>query len=155
VSSGRVALEASRSPAAAGLQNCADPPAAQRVQATILVRPETSAAAQARVDAILRGDEPAMSREEAAQTLGADPRDIEAVTDFAQAYGLQVIESSAPERSVKVSGTVAQMEAAFAAKLRACTDGLYYEGTLSVPSSLDGVIKGVLGLDQRPIANSR
>jgi len=124
---------------------------------TILCR--TPPAAQAKVEAILRGDAPAMSREQAAQTSGADPRDIAAVTQFAEAHGLHVVESSVSERSVKASGTVAQMEAAFGTRLRACTDGsgtyLYYDGVLTVPSSLSGVIEGVLGLDQRPIATAR
>ena len=97
-----------------------------------------------------------MSRQEGEQKLEADPNDLQAVAAFARSYGLNVSESSPAKRVVKVSGTVAQMEAAFGVKLRcSMVKGkpyLYYEGAISIPASLDQVIVGVLGLDQRPAA---
>lgn len=98
-----------------------------------------------------------MPREAAEESLGADPEDLRRVADFAASEGLSVIETSAARRSVRVAGTVAQMESSFQVRLlSAASDGkeyLYYEGTLSIPSALAGVIVGVLGLDQRPVAN--
>ncbi len=156
MSSDRVPLEASRLHHTAGLPSCPDPPPSQILDATILVRGRPSAGIQQRIERILRGEEPALSREEAAAVLGADSEDLKRVADFAASHGLNVTESSAAKRSVKVSGTVAQMEAAFAVQLRCCEIGgrtyLYYEGALTIPASLNQVIAGVLGLDQRPVA---
>ncbi len=142
---------------AAGLQNCGYPPPSQPVHATILVRRRPGS--QPQLDAILRGEAPPISREDAARALGADPQHIQEIAQFAQSNGLAVTESSAAKRSVKISGTVAQMEAAFGVKLRRSTSGdqcyLFYDEPLTIPSSLGAIIEGVLGLDQRPIANSR
>lgn len=100
-----------------------------------------------------------MSRNEAAQTMGADPQDIQKATDFAESHGLTVTESSPAQRSLKISGTVAQMEDAFGVRLLQGQSGnesyLYYDEPITLPASLAGVIEGVLGLDQRPVAESR
>jgi kumamolisin len=97
-----------------------------------------------------------MSREEAAASLGADPADVEKVVAFAKSDGLLVREASTAKRRVRVSGTVAQMEAAFGTKLQSCeVEGrphTCYEGVLSIPADLDGIVVGLLGLDQRPVA---
>jgi kumamolisin len=152
----RTPLEGSRPRSTAAFRNCRDAPASQPVEATVVVRRRSAPKMQSRLDAILRGEAPPMSREEAEQSLGADPEDLRKVTEFAQAHGLTVTESSAPQRSVRISGTVAQMEAAFGVKLRLCQGGdrsyLCYGEPLTVPSSLAGIVEGVLGLDQRPVA---
>ena len=100
-----------------------------------------------------------MSRDEAAQSLGADPEDLRRIEEFANAHGLAVTECNAQQRSVKISGTAAQMEAAFGVKLQLCRSGsqsyLCYDAPLTVPTSLAGTVEGVLGLDQRPIARPR
>jgi kumamolisin len=149
----RVPLEASRSRIAAG-QRAAEPPdPSAHVTATILVRRRSHTE---RLDAILRGEAPPLSREEAAVTLGADAVDIQAVTSFAESHGLTVLEASTAKRTVRVSGTIAQMEAAFGITLHSCEirghSYFCYDGVLSIPASLDGIVEGVLGLDQRPVA---
>lgn len=153
----RVTLEASRPRPAAAVRDGSDAPAAQPVDATVVVRRRRAPQLQSRLDAILRGDAPPMSREEAELSLGADPEDLRKVAEFAQAYGLTVTESSEQQRSVRISGTVARMEAAFGVKLRLChSEGqpyLYYEEPLTVPASLADAVEGVLGLDQRPVAD--
>jgi kumamolisin len=158
VSDARVVLEASRPEPAAGLQKCADPPASRVAHATILVRHRDTAEARSRTDAILNGKAPPLSREEAARVLGADEDDLRKVAAFAEQYGLTVDAASVPERSVKLSGTVPRMEAAFGVKLRCCVRGdatyLYYEEPLSIPSALAGIVEAVLGLDERPAARS-
>ncbi len=115
--------------------------------------------AQQRIDEILRGEAPPVPREQAAEMLGADPADVAKVEAFAARYGLTVTESTPAMRSVKVSGTVAQMEAAFESKLHCCEIAgkphLCYEGALTIPAELDQVITGVLGLDQRPVARGK
>jgi kumamolisin len=156
LSADRIPLEASRPHLAAGLEGHTDPPPSQRVDATVLVRRRPDAGTEQRIAGILRGDAPPIPREQSAEFLAADPLDLQSVAVFAASYGLTVTESSAAKRGVKVSGTVAQMEAAFGVTLYGCKIGgqtyLCYEGALTIPASLDGIIEGVLGLDQRPAA---
>jgi kumamolisin len=151
----RVPLEASRLNPKAGLEGHEAVPSTH-AEATILIRRRADARAGDRVERILRGEAPAMPLEAAEESLGADPEDLRRVADFAASEGLSVIEASAARRSVRVAGTLAQMESAFQVHLlSAASNGqeyLYYEGTLSIPSALAGIIVGVLGLDQRPIA---
>lgn len=74
--------------------------------------------------------------------------------------GLTVVRRSPAALSLRLSGTIAQMEAAFSPGL-----GVYShpqqgefrgrEGQLQVPSELKGVITGVFGLDQRRVARRR
>jgi kumamolisin len=152
----RVPLEASRSRIAAGERAAGVPDPSAKMEAGILVRRRPHAG---QLDAILSGEAPPLSREEAAATLGADPADLERVIPFAQSYGLTIVEANAAKRTVRVSGTVSQMESAFGTTLQSCETGgrLYtcYNGVLSIPASLDGVIVAVLGLDQRPVARHR
>jgi kumamolisin len=154
--SARVPLEGSRSRIPAELTAKSDPDPSARIEATILVRRRPASGASACVDAILRGQAPALSREEAAASLGADPADVERVTAFAATQGLTIVEADLARRSVRVAGSVAQMEAAFGARLRLCESGgreyICYEGALSIPAELEGIIVAVLGLDQRPVA---
>jgi kumamolisin len=95
------------------------------------------------------------SREEIERSLSASPSDIDAVTNFASNAGLSVIEVSAPRRTIRVEGTVAQLEAAFGTTLFTEDHCLTYSGPLTVPAALDGIIVAVLGLDQRPVARAR
>jgi kumamolisin len=156
LSTDRVPLEASRLRRSAGLQGCTDALPSQIVNATILVRRRPAAGRQQRIEEIIRGDAPPLSREQAAELLGADPQDLRQVIDFAVSYGMNVTGSSTAQRNVKISGTVVQMESAFCVKLHACQIGrqtyVFYEGALTIPASLDQVIVGILGLDQRPVA---
>jgi len=73
--------------------------------------------------------------------------------EFAASAGLTIVESSLAKRSVRVSGTVAQMQAAFGVTPRSAAGGaFFYEGALTIPAALEGIVTAVLGLDQRPVA---
>jgi kumamolisin len=104
----------------------------------------------------MRGEVPPLSRAEAAQVLGAEPAELAKVEEFAKSHGLTITSSSPATRMVQVSGTVAQMEAAFGTKIHTCETGgrpyHCYQGALSIPEDLHGIVEGVLGLDQRPVA---
>jgi pro-kumamolisin-like protein len=97
-----------------------------------------------------------LSREEFAATYGADPADLDAVAQFGREHGLTVAESSAARRTVVLSGTVAQMGAAFGVDLghyqAGATGYRGREGHVHVPADLAPVIEGVFGLDNRPQA---
>jgi kumamolisin len=151
----RIPLESSRTQIPGdGLR--ANPAPLTRLEASIVVRRRPGSEGQQRLEAILQGDAPILSREEAAEAIGADPADLDAVAAFARSYGMEVLESLPARRTVRIAGTVEQMEAAFGTKLHSCeTDGrsyVCYQGTLTIPAALQGVVEAVLGLDQRPVA---
>lgn len=152
----RVPLEASQLSVTAGPEGHEAASPSAHAEATILIRRRPDARIDDRVEKIMRGEAPSMPREAAEESLSADPEDLRRVAEFAASAGLSVIETSAARRSVRVMGTVDQMEAAFDVHLFSAAGGgkqnLYYEGKLSIPAELAGVIVGVLGLDQRPIA---
>lgn len=87
---------------------------------------------------------------------GADQADIDRVVAFAKSKGLEIVEANAARRTVKVSGTVALMNKAFAVKLgRYQTPEEIYrgrEGFVSVPKVISSLVEGVFGLDNRRMA---
>lgn len=109
-----------------------------------------------------------MSAEEFAAKFGASQDDIDRVVAFAQSHGLAVVETSAARRTVVVRGTVAQMSAAFGVRLdqyehevlqgrdRRPQTETYRgrDGVVSVPSSLDGIVVGAFGLDNRRVGQT-
>jgi hypothetical protein len=97
-----------------------------------------------------------ISREDFAASYGASKEDLDKVSSFATANHLTVKEVSDARRVVEVSGTVDQMNKAFAVKL-----GMYKtanetyrgrEGGIHLPQDLTGIIEGVFGLDNRRMA---
>ena len=95
-----------------------------------------------------------MSRTELANLAGADPADITKIDAFAHQNKLSVTEVSIPRRTVKLSGTIADISAAFGVKLQRYKAGsVSYRGRtgkITIPASLGGIIERVLGLDDRP-----
>ena len=106
-----------------------------------------------------------LSNEEFAAKYGADPADVERVTEFAQTHGLQVVETNAARRTVVVSGTVSQFNESFAVELGQYEHQVVLnrgesprtetyrgrDGFIHIPRDLDGIILGVFGLDNRRI----
>ncbi len=96
-----------------------------------------------------------LARQRAA--LHAD--DIAQVRAFAKAAGLEVTAVEPGRRLIRLSGTAAQMEAAFRTTLHHCREGARTyrarSGTLSLPQALHGIVEAVLGLDTRPVAQPR
>jgi kumamolisin len=94
-----------------------------------------------------------LSREEFSAAYGAANEDLEKVKRFAEKYGLDIVEASAPKRIVKVTGTVASLSKAFGVKLeRYQYPGGEYRGRVGpvkVPSDLISIVEGVYGLDNR------
>jgi kumamolisin len=103
-----------------------------------------------------------IARDEFAARYGADPADVEQVTQFAQRNGLRVTEANLAMRLVWVEGTVGALQRAFGVRLQVAEgdggDGVplrLREGPVMIPASLHGVIIGVFGLDNRPQAARR
>jgi len=136
----------------------ADP--TERLEVTVLVRRRASEALRARAAQLAAGNPSGayLSREEFAARHGADAADLAAVRTFAAAHGLVVVLEHAARRTVMLSGTVAQFNAAFNVQLqRMQHDSCSYRGrtgSIQLPSSLEGVVEAVLGLDSRPQAET-
>jgi kumamolisin len=88
----------------------------------------------------------------------ADPAAVALVKRFAKEFGLKV-EAGTPEpgrRTIKLTGSVANMQKAFGVSLSHATiDGVSYrvrDGSIYLPSELQGYVVAVLGLDNRPQA---
>jgi kumamolisin len=98
-----------------------------------------------------------LSREDYAASFGAADADVDAVRRFAAGHQLTVGPVDSGRRSVALTGTLDSLATAFGTSLTVYRDpdGMEYrgrEGTLYVPSELDGVVTGVFGLDERPQA---
>jgi len=81
--------------------------------------------------------------------------DVKAVEGFATDYGLRVTEASAAKRTVKVSGSPQSLGRAFGVELHGFGSYVAYQGPLTIPDKLSGIVMAVLGLDTRPIARSQ
>ena len=133
-------------------------PSDQRLEVTLLLRRRDAEGLRARVAGLARGATGVghLGIEAFAAAHGADPADIAKVTAFAQAHGLAVVQSDAGRRTVILSGTVAQAEAAFGVELNTFEydQGSYRgrTGPVHLPEELAGVVEAVLGLDDRPAA---
>jgi len=99
-----------------------------------------------------------MTREELA-AYGASRQDIDRVTSVLGRFGLTVVRSNAATRSMRLSGTVKQMEDTFQVKLfnYAHESGNYRGrvGEVQVPVELKDIVQGVFGLDNRRVARRR
>ena len=102
----------------------------------------------------------ALTREEFAAKYGAKQADADEVAKALEKYGLRVDEVSLAGHSMRVSGPVSAMEAAFQTHLgiyRTADQGDFRgrEGTLQVPAELNGIVTGVFGLDERRVARRK
>ncbi len=93
---------------------------------------------------------------EFAAQRGADPGDFARIDAFAHAHRLTVTQSSVAQRSVTLSGTVADFTAAFQPTLKRVKSGravlIGRTGSLSVPEELEDVVVSVLGFTDLPVA---
>jgi kumamolisin len=131
----------------------------ERLEAAIVVRPHAGAAMTERVKRLAAGDRSQrhLTREEYAQQFAADPADIAAVEQFANAHGLAVVQKDPVRRTVVLAGTVAQFNDAFGVDLQQFehAGGSYRgrTGPIHLPDELNGVVTAVMGLDNRPQAH--
>ena len=134
----------------------ADP--AERLEVSVLLRRRNADALKERVTklATREGAGGHLSHEEFSRQFGADSADVAAVKGFAAAHGLSVVQEDAARRSVVLSGTVAQFNAAFGVDLQRFEHpGGSYRGrvgSVQLPDELHGSVEAVLGLDNRPVA---
>jgi kumamolisin len=152
-----ISLKGSDRAAVPGARVVAPADPAERLQVTVLVRRRARQDFASRVAALAAGAAgPYLSRDEFAKHHGADAADLATVRAFAAAKGLAVVLEHAARRTVLLSGTVAQFNAAFNVQLQqmAHATGNYRgrTGAIELPVELDGIVEAVLGLDSRPQA---
>jgi kumamolisin len=134
----------------------ADP--AERLEVSVLLRRRNDAALAEHVKKLASRETAGnhLAREQFDEQFGADTTDIAAVKEFADAHGLAVVQEHAGRRTVVLSGTVAQFNAAFGVDLQRFEyEGGSYRGrvgAIQLPDELHGVVEAVLGLDDRPAA---
>ncbi len=134
----------------------ADP--AERLEVSVLLRRNNADELADRVRKLTRrdGQRRHASRQEFDQQYGAAAPDIRAVREFASKHGLAVVQEHAGRRTIVLSGTVAQFNAAFGVDLhRFQHGGGSYRGrvgNIHLPEELAGRVEAILGLDNRPVA---
>lgn len=152
---GRVALQGSERAAREGAAAAGPVDPSEAASVSVYVR--------RRSDAAPLPDPPrrigkALSRPEFARRYGAEEADLDAVASFGAAHGLAVALRDAGRRVVVLGGTLGQLSAAFRVTLaRYEAPGVSYrgyDGQLSVPSALEGIVAAAVGLDNRPIGRS-
>lgn len=119
------------------------------IEVQVLVRPKEAFPTGAELGAWRR---PPLSHDELAEKHGAAPEDLALVEKFAAANGLQIRESNPRSRIVRLSGTPAELAAAFQLDLGLYQSGsdtfLSHTGPVSLPDYLQDVVIWVFGLDR-------
>jgi kumamolisin len=134
----------------------ADP--AERLEVSVLLRRQQGDDLTERVKKLSKREDVGehLSRKQFEQKFSAKVADIAVVKKFAEAHGLAVVQEHAGRRTVVLSGTVAQFNAAFGVDLQRFEyEGGSYRGRIGavqLPDELQGVVEAVLGLDNRPVA---
>jgi kumamolisin len=135
----------------------------EQIQVTIRVRSRGSSADLEKAVAALGATPPRertyLTPAQFTARYGASPKDMEKVARFARDHHLTVVRSDLDQRTMLISGTAAQLSAAFQIKLVRYTSpqGDYRGrlGPLHIPDDLQGIIEGVFGLDNRQQARPR
>jgi kumamolisin len=99
-----------------------------------------------------------LSQEEFEKQFGASEGDIALVEEYAHQHDLTIVQTSAPQRSVILKGTVQNFSKAFGVFLSNYehADGKQFRGrtgSIHIPAELEGIVEGVFGLDNRPQAS--
>jgi kumamolisin len=101
-----------------------------------------------------------LSLQELKAQYGAKKEDADKVAASLARFGLKVEGVSLLTRSMRVSGTAAQIEAAFQPKMAMYRipgqiDRRLREGGLMIPADLEGLVTGVFGIDERRMAKPK
>ncbi|HEY6451848.1 MAG TPA: S53 family peptidase [Steroidobacteraceae bacterium] len=135
-------------------------PSRQRIQVTLRLRSRRGANPLRELLGTMAVQSPRqreyLSRREYAERFGADPADVALIEAFAHAQELTVVRVDLPARIIRLEGTVAALSAAFGVRLgRARLGGVQRRlrrGPVFLPPPLRGIVLGVHGLDDRPVA---
>jgi len=145
-----VELSSSKRPAAAGARRIGNASPEDEVEVTVTLRGPRLPAARDVTGRV-------MDRETFSARYSADPDDAAKVKAELTRLGLHVLDVSPVTRSMRVSGTVQQVDGAFGVNLgtyESDDQGQFRgrEGRIYVPAPLAGIVTGVFGLDDRRMA---
>jgi kumamolisin len=158
VAATRVRLEGSERRAPEGvLKGDVDP--SQSMEVTVMLKSKGSDLRMDRTLArISQGRQAPLSDAEFAEKFGSRPESLQAVSKFAEEYGIKVSESDLASGRVVLKGGAGQFSDAFETKLAEYeSSGVKYrgrKGSLSIPRELSPHIGSVLGTDNRPQARA-
>ncbi len=148
----------------ARLTGAADPQ--EQVQVSVVLRRRPDGLALPTFDHFTRplSHRPRLAEDDFAAKYGAAPADVDRVLAFAREHGLTVVDSNLARRTVRLSGTVTQMNEAFGVALGRYENTvpangsgpqteIYRgrEGFIYLPAELNEIVVGVFGLDNRKI----
>ncbi|MBV9990486.1 MAG: S8/S53 family peptidase [Alphaproteobacteria bacterium] len=156
----RIKLNGSTRQAPKGSRALSKADEAETMEVTLRLRPKVSSVELDRLAAKLGETAPKkrqyLTRAELTERYGASPADVKKVEDFAHANKLTVKRAHLSSRVVKLTGAVEDVRKAFGVVLKKATfDGRTYrvrQGAVSIPKSLAGIVVGVHGIDNRPVA---
>jgi kumamolisin len=138
----------------AGMHSLGPVPDDERFQITVMVRPRTALPEPAAAASL--AERQYLTRDEYAERHGATKEDMDAVAAYGSQFGLVEVERHAARRSIVLSGTASQVTAAFGTSLERVehASGISRRRTapLQMPAGLEGVVEGVFGIDDTPIA---
>ncbi|HVP55093.1 MAG TPA: S53 family peptidase [Candidatus Eisenbacteria bacterium] len=97
---------------------------------------------------------------ELAKQYGANKEDANKVAASLKKYGFKIDKVSLETRSMQITGTAKQIQAAFKPNMvmmKSARDGEYRgrQGTIQIPIALKGIVTGVFGLDERRMARRK
>jgi len=142
----RVILAGSRKELPKGARRSGKLDLDERIEVTIRLRRKRGAGTP-------RPGKTPLTREQFRDRYGADPADLEKIEKFADEHGLDIVQSSIAQRSVRLSGPVRAMQTAFGVRLNAYLAGETKfrgrAGTISIPKRIAPIVEGVFGLDNR------
>ena len=151
----RVAIQGSDREPIPGARQVGPIPPDERIEVTIRLRPGTGGPVVPSPGAT-GSPGPFLTRTELRAMAGAEPADVALIEAFARDHGLDVLDVGVAERRVVVAGSAAGLAAAFGVELLGYeVDGTTYRGRtgpVTIPASLEALIEGVFGLDDRPQA---
>jgi kumamolisin len=151
----RQRLDGSDRAPAAGARAAAVWPADDSIEISVILRRPRGEWLSDALDRLASGQRnyPPMTRERFTELHGASLRDIDAVTDFARAQGLSIMQVDRARRTMKLAGPVGGANAAFGIELRQFDHpgGRYrsHIGGVLLPTTVIDSIEAVLGLDDR------
>jgi kumamolisin len=134
-------------------------PAETQIEVTVYLRSNDPSGLQEYVEQTSGpGNHVYLTPQQFAHKFGADPADVEAVKNFAEAQQLHVLGHDLGRRSVTLSGTAARLSEAFGVNLShyRYAGGVYRlrQGSIRIPASFENIITGIFGFDNRPKARA-
>jgi kumamolisin len=139
--------------------------AAKRITVSIYARKNPHAGTQAApsltdLTALLPRERQYLNDKEFTASFGADQGELDKIAQWAKASRLNVVESNARSRRVRVEGTIADINSAFGTELMDYEHPRYgryrgRQGDLYIPADLSGIVEGVFGLDNRRVGRPR